>query len=100
MLVPHVSDDFPTIVFWFQYKQVGEGVTERMEDAIASTDDRLAMRLEKEKAASDLPADFPSKARGALMHDMRQGYVFRTRAGATPKQLLADLDDRVRLILS
>jgi len=77
-----------------------EGVAERMEDAIAGTDDRLALRFEKEKAAGNLPPDFPSKARGALMHDMRQGYVFRTRAGATPAQLLADLDDRVRMILS
>lgn len=77
-----------------------EGVAERMEDAIAGTDDRLAKRFETEKAAGTLRPDFPSKARGALMHDMRQGYVFRTRAGATPAQLLSDLDDRVKMILS
>lgn len=81
---------------------VGEvdGVAERMENAIATTDDRLAMRFEKEKQLGNLPPEFPSKARACLMHDMRQGYVYRTRAGATPEQLLADIGDRVRMILS
>lgn len=77
-----------------------EGVAERMVDAIASTDARLAARFEHEKSLGNLPPDFPSETRGALMYDMRQGYVFRTRAGATPEELLADLDDRVQMILA
>ena len=77
-----------------------EGVQERMQDAIAGTDNRLAARFDHEKALGNLPPDFPSKARAALMHDMRQGYVFRTRAGTSPKELLADIDDRVRMIVN
>jgi len=81
---------------------VGEidGVAERMEDAISGTDNRLAERFEHEKTLGNLPADFPSKTRAALMHDMRQGYVFRTRTGATAEQLLVDVDDRVQMILA
>ncbi|WP_368184364.1 TetR/AcrR family transcriptional regulator [Aestuariibius sp. HNIBRBA575] len=81
---------------------VGEvdGVSERMEKTIASTDDRLAARFEREKQLGNLPPDFPSKARGALMYDMRQGYVFRTRAGSTAQDLLVDIDDRVQMILA
>lgn len=77
-----------------------EGVAERMELAIAGTDERLAKRFDHEKDLGNLPADFPSKARAILMHDMRQGYVFRTRAGWTAKALLRDIDERVDMILS
>ncbi|WP_411958579.1 TetR/AcrR family transcriptional regulator [Paracoccus homiensis] len=76
-----------------------EGVAERMEEAIAITDKRLAARFDAEKALGTLPQDFPSEARAMLMHDMRQGYVFRTRAGWDADVLLRDIDDRVGMIL-
>ncbi|MEP3279204.1 MAG: TetR/AcrR family transcriptional regulator [Stappiaceae bacterium] len=77
-----------------------EGVEERMEQAINGTDIRLASRFDVEKEKGTLPANFPSKERARLMFDMRQGYVFRGRAGWTAQALLADIDDRVEMILS
>ncbi|NIA71323.1 TetR/AcrR family transcriptional regulator [Pelagibius litoralis] len=77
-----------------------EGVAERMEKAITDTDDRLAVRFEKEKQVGCLRADFPSKDRARLLFDMRQGYVFRGRAGWSAEALLVDIDDRVRMVLS
>ncbi len=58
-----------------------EGVEERMEQAIDNTDIRLASRFDLEKEKGTLPPDFPSEERARLMFDMRQGYVFRGRAG-------------------
>ncbi|WP_216825017.1 TetR/AcrR family transcriptional regulator [Agarilytica rhodophyticola] len=77
-----------------------EGVAGRMEKAIDDTDVRLAARFDKEKERGVLPEDFPSKARARLMYDMRQGYMFRGRAGRTIEALLEDLDDRVKMIIT
>lgn len=77
-----------------------EGVAERMTKAITDTDERLAARFDKEKALGNLPPNFPSEARGRLMFDLRQGYVFRGRAGWTEDQLKEDLDFRVEMIIS
>lgn len=77
-----------------------EGVGERVEQAIEVTDERLARRFDAEKAKGALPANFPSRARARLLFDMRQGYVFRGRAGASAKDLLADLDDRVQMVVT
>lgn len=77
-----------------------EGVAERLEHAIEATDVRLAARFDAEKAKGTLPPDFPSKERARLMFDMRQGYVFRGRAGRSAQSLLQDLDHRVRMILA
>lgn len=77
-----------------------EGVEERMEQAIDNTDIRLASRFDLEKEKGTLPPDFPSKDRARLMFDMRQGYVFRGRAGWSAKALMADIKDRVEMILS
>jgi len=81
---------------------VGEvdGVAERMAQAIRDTDNRLAERFVAEKRKGTLPETFPSSDRGRLMFDMRQGYVFRGRAGATAATLLADIEDRVDMILA
>lgn len=76
-----------------------EGVAERLDMAIASTDNRLAARFDAEKAKGNLPQDFPSMERGQLMFDMRQGIVFRGRAGASKECLLAGLENRVDMIL-
>lgn len=77
-----------------------EGVAERMESAIRDTDERLAARFDVEKAKGVLPEDFPSMERARLLFDMRQGYVFRGRAGATAKTLLSDIDDRIDMLLA
>lgn len=80
---------------------VGEvdGVAERMEKAIRDTDARLAARFAQEVRQGNLPSDFPTQDRARLLHDMRQGYVHRSRAGWSADALLEDLDDRVRMVL-
>lgn len=77
-----------------------EGVAERMEKAIKDTDERLAKRFENAVADGSLRADFPCLKRAQLLHDMRQGFVHRSRAGWTAEELLEDLDERVEMILS
>ncbi len=77
-----------------------EGVDARMVKSIEDTDARLAARFDKEIAKGTLPTDFPSMDRARLMYDLRQGYVFRGRAGADAATLLSDVDDRVSLILT
>lgn len=77
-----------------------EGVDERMTKAIEDTDVRLAKRFDLEKEKGNLPKDFPSKERGRLLYDMRQGYVFRGRAGWTTEKLMEDIDDRVKMVIS
>ncbi|WJY21776.1 TetR/AcrR family transcriptional regulator [Fontisubflavum oceani] len=77
-----------------------EGVAERVEKAIEDTDKRLAARFDKEIEKGTLPPDFPSLDRAALLYDMRQGYMFRGRAGWRAEVLLQGLDDRVEMILA
>ncbi|MFC3120154.1 TetR/AcrR family transcriptional regulator [Agaribacter flavus] len=77
-----------------------EGVEARMVNAINETDTRLAKRFDAEKAKGNLPADFPSLARARLMFDMRQGYVFRSRAGWKANELLEDIEHRIDMIVS
>lgn len=77
-----------------------EGVAERVEKAIEDTDKRLAARFDREKAKGTLPDDFPSLERAALLYDIRQGYMFRGRAGWDADRLSADLDHRVDMILA
>lgn len=77
-----------------------EGVAERLEAAIEDTDVRLAARFDVEKEKGTLPEDFPSKARARLMYDMRQGYMFRGRAGWSEKLLMENLCHRVKMIIS
>ncbi len=77
-----------------------EGVEERMVNAINETDNRLAARFELEKEKGNLPHNFPSRERARLMFDMRQGYVFRGRAGWTAETLKADISHRVKMIIA
>lgn len=77
-----------------------EGVEERMMKAIEDTDIRLAARFELEIEKGTLPADFPALDRARLLYDMRQGYVFRGRAGWTEQSLTQDIADRVKLVLA
>ena len=77
-----------------------EGVAERVESAIEDTDRRLAARFDREIEKGNLPADFPSLERAALLYDIRQGYMFRGRAGWSAEKLRRDLDHRVEMILA
>lgn len=77
-----------------------EGVEERMVNAINETDRRLAARFEREKEKGNLPDNFPSSERARLMFDMRQGYVFRGRAGWTAETLKKDISHRVKMIIA
>ena len=47
-----------------------------------------------------LPEGFPSEERAALLFDIRQGYMFRGRAGVAREELMRDLDARVALLLA
>lgn len=77
-----------------------EGAQERLQHAILDTDARLARRFELEKARGALPDNFPATERARLMLDLRQGHVFRSRAGLKPESMKADLEFRVQMILA
>ncbi|WP_026971193.1 TetR/AcrR family transcriptional regulator [Aliagarivorans marinus] len=77
-----------------------EGANELLQQAIAKTDKRIAERFEREVELNKLPSDFPSLARARLMFDLRQGLVFRARAGAQRDTLLEGLDEKVAMLLS
>lgn len=77
-----------------------DGVANRLEDAIVSTDVRLAARFDLEKEQGTLPKGFPSEERAQLMFDLRQGFVFRGRAGWSAETLKQGLEHRVKMIVS
>lgn len=77
-----------------------EGVAERMESAIKGTDLRLARKFENAIELGHLPPGFPALLRGRLLHDLRQGYVHRSRAGWSAEALLEDMEDRVQMVLA
>lgn len=76
-----------------------EGAQELLKDAIEATDIRIAARFEHEKTNNKLPKEFPSMERARLLFDLRQGLVFRARAGLPSEVLVEDVDDRVQMIL-
>lgn len=77
-----------------------EDIRALLRRAIEETDAHLAARFEREKAKSALPEHFPSEERARLMFDLRQGHVFRARAGIPPEAMNNDLDHRVRMVLA
>ncbi|MEP2989839.1 MAG: TetR/AcrR family transcriptional regulator [Parasphingorhabdus sp.] len=77
-----------------------EGVEILLGQAIEDTDRRIAKRFEAEKAKGTLPHDFPSMERARLMFDLRQGHVFRARAGLLPETMLVDLVHRAKMVLA
>lgn len=77
-----------------------EGAQELLQHAIRDTDARLSRRFELEKARGALPDNFPSMERAKLMFDLRQGHVFRARAGLEPESMKADIDFRVQMVLA
>lgn len=76
-----------------------EGVQSLMKQAIDSTEKRLITRFEKAKADGELDADFPGKQRARLMFDLRQGLVFRARAGCTAASMKKELEQWIEIIL-
>ncbi|MEQ9364064.1 MAG: TetR/AcrR family transcriptional regulator [Leptospirales bacterium] len=76
-----------------------EGAQELLRRAIEDTDARLSRRFDLEKARGVLPDTFPSMERARLMFDLRQGHVFRARAGLDRESMESDLDFRVQMIL-
>lgn len=77
-----------------------DGVTERLQQAIIGTDERLAMRFEQEKKQGTLPADFPSLQRSRLMFDLRQGHVLRARAELDSSTAMTDLAFRAKIVFA
>lgn len=77
-----------------------EGTEELLQRAISDTDARLSRRFELEKARGTLPADFPSLERARLMFDLRQGHVFRARAGLESESMNTDIEFRVKMVLA
>ena len=76
-----------------------DGVEEMLGQAIHETDKRLAKRFEVEIDKGTLPADFPSLERARLLFDLRQGHVFRARAGLSQAEMKADIQSRVKMAL-
>ena len=57
-------------------------------------------RFEHEVMLGNLPQNFPSADRAKLMFDLRQGMVFRARAGFTDDDLAGDIDKYVSSVLA
>lgn len=77
-----------------------EGVSELLHEAITMTDSRITARFDREKKKRVLPRKFPSAERARLLFDLRQGLVFRARAGFSGRALSMDLDNLVNLVLA
>ncbi len=76
-----------------------EGVQPILNAAIEGVDQRLALRFELEKSKGTLAESFPSLDRARLMFDLRQGYVFRARAGSKIEAMTSDLEKRAKMVL-
>ncbi|TYC53116.1 TetR/AcrR family transcriptional regulator [Rhodobacterales bacterium] len=77
-----------------------DGVGERVKAVMEEAENRLTARFQKEVDKGKLPPDFPARSRAAMLFDLRQGYMFRGRAGGSKDEMLKDVPDRVRLLLS
>lgn len=79
---------------------VVDGAQKLLQKATSETDARISRRFDLEKARGALPNYFPSLERARLMFDLRQGYVFRARAGLAPETMTEDIEFRVNMILA
>ncbi|QHQ36089.1 TetR/AcrR family transcriptional regulator [Algicella marina] len=77
-----------------------QGVSERVQAVITEAENRLTARFQKEVDKGTLPPGFPARARAAMLFDLRQGYMFRGRAGWSNEQMMKDVPDRVRMLLA
>ncbi|GAB3478241.1 TetR/AcrR family transcriptional regulator [Marinomonas epiphytica] len=76
-----------------------EGASQQLQTGIEESQKRIAKRFELAKQEAQLPADFPSEQRARLMFDLRQGPVFRARAGTSADDLKQDINAWVDCIL-
>lgn len=76
-----------------------DGTAELLREAIETTDMRIAARFDVEKARGVLSKDFPSMDQAKLLFDLRQGLVFRARAGMDEIELLADIEKYVAAVM-
>lgn len=76
-----------------------DGVQSLLKKAIDATDARISARFEREKIEDNLPQAFPSIERAKLLFDLRQGLVFRARAGISAKKLKLGMESRVNMVL-
>ncbi len=77
-----------------------DGAQELLKEAIETTDIRIAARFELEKSKRTLPLDFPSEERAQLLFDLRQGLVFRARAGIGDDVLKLNVKQLVAMVLA
>lgn len=77
-----------------------EGTATLLRQAIETTDARITARFDIEKARGTLPQDFPARDQAKLLFDLRQGLVFRARAGFGEDELRADIDKDVAAVLA
>ncbi|MEM7686203.1 MAG: hypothetical protein AAF293_15350, partial [Pseudomonadota bacterium] len=57
-------------------------------------------RFDQAIADADLPPDFPSERRAALMIELMQGQVHRARIGDSRDAIAEGLEDRVSAVLA
>ncbi|WP_373634732.1 TetR/AcrR family transcriptional regulator [Yoonia sp. SS1-5] len=77
-----------------------DGTATLLRDAIETTDTRIAARFDMEKARGTLPASFSSRDQAKLLFDLRQGIVFRARAGYSQAELTADISKCVDAVMA
>jgi AcrR family transcriptional regulator len=77
-----------------------EGTQKLLFEAIQATDDRITARFEQEISRGTLPSDFPVQDRARMLFDLRQGLVFRARAGFDAEVLVADIAKNVDAVLA
>lgn len=77
-----------------------EGTVELLRDAIEATDTRITARFDVEKARGKLPVGFQSRDQAKLLFDLRQGLVFRARAGFEEDELRSDIKKNVAAVLA
>lgn len=77
-----------------------DGTQQLLRNAIEATDNRIAARFELEKSRGLLPSNFPCLDQAKLLFDLRQGLVFRARAGVEEPILVRDIDKNVGTVLA
>lgn len=70
-----------------------------LQKAITESSLRLASRFKRAVLEGKLPEGFPCDERAKLMFDLRQGALFRARAGVASDIIRKDIDFWTRLIL-
>ncbi len=77
-----------------------EGADDLLRLAINDTDARLCRRFELERARGELPDSFPSMERAKTLFDLRQGLVFRARAGIEQASLSENIEFSAKMVLA